>query len=204
MKDACPIGRVAGVFAATGSPSLPHAFVTQAVEALAFDTAGIRNDLHAGLTRRSGPREPWLPRGLTLRNDRQVSALCPAELAAIARGLALPALPPEWLGGNLLVEGLLALSAIAPGSRLAIGGGWGGTGRFDGGAVLRVEAYNRPCRRAGGAVAAAAGRTDLADRFVKAAAGLRGLVLSVDLPGTIAVGDAVVVIPPVTVKGAGR
>ncbi len=204
MKDACPIGRVAGLFAATGSPSLPHAFVTQAVEALAFDTAGIRNDLHAGLTRRSGPREPWLPRGLTLRNDRQVSALCPAELAAIARGLALPALPPEWLGGNLLVEGLLALSAIAPGSRLAIGGGWGGTGRFDGGAVLRVEAYNRPCRRAGGAVAAAAGRTDLADRFVKAAAGLRGLVLCVDLPGTIAVGDAVVVIPPVTVKGAGR
>lgn len=202
MKQARPIGRVAGVFAATGSASSPHAFVTQAVEALTFDAAGIRGDLHAGLTRRSGPREPWLPRGLTLRNDRQVSALCPAELAAIARGLDLPALPPEWLGGNLLVEGLAALSAIAPGSRLAIGGGWGGTGRFDGSAVLRVEAYNLPCRRAGGAVAAATGRSDLAARFVKAAAGLRGLVLSVDLPGTIAVGDAVVVIPPVTVKGA--
>jgi hypothetical protein len=196
VKQARPIGRVAGVFAATGSPSSPHAFVTQAVEALAFDTAGIRGDLHAGLTRRSGPREPWLPRGLTLRNDRQVSALCPAELAAIARGLDLPALPPEWLGGNLLVEGLVALSAI--------GGGWGGTGRFDGSAVLRVEAHNLPCRRAGGAVAAATGRSELAARFVKAAAGLRGLVLSVDLPGTIAVGDAVVVIPPVTVKGATR
>ncbi|MDP3256219.1 MAG: MOSC domain-containing protein [Bosea sp. (in: a-proteobacteria)] len=178
--------------------------MTQAVETLVLDEAGIRGDLHAGLTRRSGPREPWLPRGLTLRNDRQVSALCPTELAAIARGLDLPVLPPQWLGGNLLIDGLAGLSGLAPGSRLAIGGGWGGKGRFDGGAVLRVEAYNLPCRRAGAAVAAAAGRSELLFRFVGAAAGLRGLVLSVDLPGTVAVGDAVVVIPPVTVKGATR
>jgi hypothetical protein len=204
VKEARPIGRVAGVFAATGTPSSRHGFVTQAVETLVLDEAGIRGDLHAGLSRRSGPREAWLPRGLTLRNDRQVSALCPTELAAIARGLDLPVLPPEWLGGNLLLEGLMALSGIAPGSRLAIGGGWAGKGRFDGGAVLRVEAYNRPCRRAGAAVAAATGRGDLAVRFVKVAAVLRGLVLSVDLPGTVAMGDAVVVIPPVTVKGAVR
>jgi hypothetical protein len=64
--------------------------------------------------------------------------------------------------------------------------------------------YTAAAVEGGGAVAAATGRSDLAARFVKAAAGLRGLVLSVDLPGTIAVGDAVVVIPPVTVKGATR
>lgn len=116
----------------------------------------------------------------------------------IARALDLTELPPDWLGGNLLIQGLPAFSRIAPGSRLAVGGSWGGRGRFDGSAVLSVEAYNLPCRRAGAAVAAATGRPDLLFRFVKAAGGLRGLVLSVDLAGPIVTGDAVVVIPPVT------
>ncbi len=91
-------------------------------------------------------------------------------------------------------------SRIAPGSRLAIGGSWGGSGRFDGGAVLRVEAYNFPCRQSGRAIAALAGRPELEFAFVKVAAALRGLVLSVDLAGTITPGDAVIVIPPVTPK----
>ena len=168
---------------------------------LFLDHSGIRGDLHAGPTRLSGPREPWPSRGLTLRNDRQISALCPAELAAIAERLGLPALPPEWLGGNLLIEGLPDFSRIAPGSQLAFGGDWGGKGRFDGGAVLRVEAYNTPCRRAGRAVAAAAGRKGLEFPFMKAAAALRGLVLSVDLAGPVSPGDAVVLIPPVVPKG---
>lgn len=172
-------------------------------DTLSLDHTGILGDIHAGATRRSGPREPWLPRGRVLRNDRQLSALCPDELAEIAARLDLAALPPEWLGGNLLIEGLASLSRIAPGSRIAFGGSWAGTGRFDGGAVLRVEAYNLPCRRAGAAVAAATGRPDLQLRFVKAAAGLRGLVLSVDLAGPIVPGDAVVVLAPVTSAGAG-
>lgn len=204
MRNASVIGRVAGVFAAIDGPSsLRHPFVTVARELLSLDHAGILGDIHAGATRRSGPREPWLPRGRVLRNDRQLSALCPAELAEIAARLDLPRLPPEWLGGNLLIEGLESLSGIAPGSRLAFGGHWAGKGRFDGGAVLRVEAYNLPCRRAGAAVAAATERPDLQLRFVKAAAGLRGLVLSVDLAGPIVLGDAVVVLAPVTSVGAG-
>ncbi len=198
MKNTPVIGRVASVLVAAGDASSRHPFVTSAVTALMLDHAGIVGDLHSGAVRRSGPREAWLPRGLLLRNDRQLSALCPDELAVIATALDLPALPPGWLGGNLLIEGLPAFSHIAPGSRLAIGGSWAGRGRFDGSAVLRVEAYNPPCRRAGAAVAAASGRPELLFRFVKAAAGLRGLVLSVDLAGPIAVGDAVVVIPPVT------
>lgn len=200
MKNLCANGIVTGAFAATGSGSGAHPFVTVAARSLVLDHAGIRGDLHAGATRKSGAREPWLPRGLVLRNDRQLSALCPAELGAIAQRLGLDALPAEWLGGNLLIEGLSAFSRIAPGSLLAIGGQWRGQGRFDGAAVLRVEAYNAPCRRAGAAVAAATGRNELTFAFVKAAAGLRGLVLSVDLAGTIGPGDAVVVIPPMLPK----
>lgn len=181
-----------------GDASPRHPFVTSAAASLTLDHAGIVGDLHSGAVRRSGPREPWLPRGLPLRNDRQLSALCPDELETIAAALDLPALPPGWLGGNLLIEGLPAFSRIAPGSRLAFGGSWAGRGRFDGSAILRVEGYNLPCRRAGAAIAAASGRAGLLFRFVRAAAGLRGLVLSVDLPGPILPGDAVVVLAPVT------
>lgn len=200
MKQARATGVVAGVYGAAGGASSRHPFVTVSRERLVLDSAGIEGDLHAGATRLSGPREPWLPRGLVLRNDRQVSALCPAELAEIAARLRLDAVMPEWLGGNLMIEGLAGFSHIEPGSQLAFGGQWAGTGRFDGHAILRVEGYNAPCRRAGAALAVATGRPDLTFAFVKAAARLRGLVLSVDLAGTISPGDAVVVIAPLVPK----
>lgn len=196
VTGARPQVSVAGVFVAGGRGGR-FDFITVASAALQLDRSGIPGDLHAGPTRRSGAREPWLPRGITLRNDRQISALCPAELALIADRLAIPALRPEWLGANLSIAGLPDFSRIAPGSRLAFGGSWAGKGRFDGGAVLRVEAYNAPCRQAGRAIADAVGRPELEFAFVRAAAALRGLVLSVDRAGSIAVGDAVAVIAPV-------
>jgi len=199
MTDARLQGHVAGVFTAE-RVSGPLPFVTSATERLTLDLGGIPGDQHGGLTRSSGAREPWLPRGTTLRNDRQLSALCPAELAEVASRLGLAALPPEWIGGNLLIEGLPAFSRIAPGSRLAFGGAWGGKGRFDGGAVLRVEGYNFPCRRAGRGIATATGMREHEFAFVKAAATLRGLVLSVDLAGAISPGDPVVVIDPAVPK----
>lgn len=189
-------GRVCGVYSAVpGTPGQPD-FVTAAAPGLRLDLTGIPGDLHAGATRRSGAREPWLTRGTVIRNDRQLSALCRDELAEIARRLAIPLLQPEWIGGNLLIEGLPGFSALAPGSRLAFGGGWQGKGRFDGGAILRVEGYNLPCRQAGRALAGFCGEPALEFAFVKQAAELRGLVLSVDREGDIAPGDAVVVIPP--------
>jgi len=111
---------------------------------------------------------------------------------------------PEWIGGNLLIDDIAGFSALAPGSRLAIGGTWAGKGRFDGTAVLRVEAYNLPCRRAGRSLASIVGRPELEFAFVKQAAVLRGLVLSVDLAGVIAPGDAVVVVAPVVPKAVKR
>jgi hypothetical protein len=200
MTNGFARGVVAGVYEIPALADGAHHFVTRACEQLRLDLSGIPGDLHSGATRKSGAREPWLPRGTALRNDRQISVLSEEELAEVAASLDIDALPPEWIGGNLLVAGLERFSRIAPGSRLAIGGAWGGVGRFDGGAVLRVEAYNFPCRQSGRAVAALAGRPELELAFVKAAAALRGLVLSVDLAGPVTPGDAVLVIPPVTPK----
>jgi hypothetical protein len=196
-------GVVAGTFLADRRSPKAAPFITIPVESLTLDHSGIPGDLHGGPLRRAGAREPWLPRGARLRNDRQLSALCRDELAEVARRLGIAELRPEWIGGNLLVAGLDGFSRIAPGSRLAIGGGWAGKGRFDGGAVLRVEAYNFPCRQAGRALATCLGQPELEFAFVREAAALRGLVLSVDLAGPVAAGDAVVVIPPVVPRVAG-
>jgi hypothetical protein len=203
MTMAVARGTVAGTYrTGTGSPHIAD-FMTTSVAGLVLDHSGIPGDLHAGALRRSGGRENWLPRGTQLRNDRQLSALSVVELAEIARGLDIPELEPEWIGGNLLIDGVDAFSRIAPGSRLAIGGSWGGKGRFDGGAILRVEAYNRPCRQSGRALAGALERPDLEFAFVKHAASLRGLVLSVDLAGPVAPGDAVVVMAPLVPQREG-
>jgi hypothetical protein len=190
-------GRVVGTYLAHEAVRGPLGFVTHAVDGLVLELDGIRGDRHRGLTRKSGPREPWLPRGSVLRNDRQVSALSEAELKVVASRLGIGSLAPEWIGGNLLIADLPHFSALAPGSHLAFGGSWAGKGRFDGGAVLRVESYNSPCRLAARGVAAATADPSHEFAFVKAAAELRGLVLSVTLPGPIAQGDTVVLIPPV-------
>ncbi len=191
-----PTGSISGVFSTCAPAALQPGFVTSPVQALDLHADGIAADRHVGLRRRAGPREPWLPRGFDIHNDRQLTAVSAEELAKIATGLVLPEEKPEWLGANLLIEGLPDLSRISAGSRLAIGGQWAGNGVFDGQAVLRVSGYNFPCRGPGRVLAQACGRPELEFAFVKAAASLRGLILFVDHPGRIALADAVVVVGP--------
>ncbi len=191
-------GVIAGTYISTDPMGGAGSFVTHPVPELALDMTGIPGDRHAGLKRRSTAREPWLERGTILRNDRQLSVLSRAELGQIAAGLGIAEATPELIGANLLIDGIADLSRIAPGSHLAIGGSWGGRGKFDGHALLRVEAYNRPCRGPGRKLAAAHGRPELEFAFPKVAASLRGLVLSVAIPGVVREGDTVVVLEPVT------
>lgn len=191
-------GVIAGTYTSTDPMGGAGSFVTHATPELALDMTGIPGDRHAGLTRRSTAREPWLERGTVLRNDRQLSALSRPELGMIAAGLGIAEATPELIGANLLIDGIADLSRIAPGSHLAIGGSWGGSGKFDGHALLRVEAYNRPCRGPGRKLAAAHGRPELEFAFPKVAASLRGLVLSVAIPGVVRAGDTVVVLGPLT------
>jgi hypothetical protein len=191
-------GRIVGVYTSTDPMGGPGSFVTHPLPELALGLDGIPGDRHGGLTRPSTAREPWLARGTMLRNDRQLSVLSVEELALIAAGLGITEATPELVGANLLIEGMADLSRIAPGALLAIGGSWVGQGKFDGHALLRVEAYNKPCRGPGRKLAAAFGRPELEFAFPKVAASLRGLVLSVAMPGVIRAGDVVLVIDPLT------
>lgn len=171
--------RVAGVFVAAGS----H-FETRAVDSVDLGFDGIAGDFHAGATRRSGGREPWYPRGTEIRNERQISIVAPDELERIARNMGIREIRPEWLGANLLLDGVPLLSFLPAGTMLF----------FRGGVTLKVDAQNGPCRVAGALVAE---RARLDDReagalmFPKAAKRLRGLVAWVEKPGRIAAGEEV-------------
>lgn len=170
-------GTVTRLLAAVG-----ESFHTTEVPALELTFDGIPGDFHAGTTRRSGGREPWYPRGTEMRNERQVSILASDELDAIARAMDLPEIRPQWIGGNLVIDGLPNLSMIPPRTRLV----------FAGGAVLRVDGQNAPCRVAGKAIAAQfPKRAGLDLLFPKAAKRLRGVVAWVEKPGVIAPGEAV-------------
>ncbi|CAH1657598.1 MOSC domain-containing protein [Hyphomicrobiales bacterium] len=175
-------GRVTATLKA-GQGGGTYDFETVAVPALTITYEGIPGDRHFGFTRRSGAREPWYPRGTEMRNDRQISLLAAEELAEIAAGLDIPSVKAEWIGGNIVVEGLPAFSMIPPRTRLM----------FAGGVVIAIEGQNAPCKYAGQMIADAhPGRPAITLDFVKVAKRLRGLVGSVERPGVIMPGEEVV------------
>lgn len=168
-------GRVVGLYRAGMDD-----FVTSPVEAIDLDFAGIAQDGHGGLTRRSGGREPWYRKGTEIRNERQLSLLAPDELRIAADTLGIPEIKPEWIGGNVLVEGIPNLTHLPPRTLLF----------FPGGLTLKVDGDNHPCRLAGRSIAKHFdGRNDIETGFVKAAKNRRGLVAWVEKPGRIVLGE---------------
>ena len=176
--------RLAGLFAAFGK-----GFETEAVDSMPLGFDGIPEDVHAGPTRRSGGREPWYPRGTEMRNERQLSIVAPDELATVATRMGIAEVRPEWIGANLLVDGVPQLSMLPAGTLLF----------FAQGVTVKIDGQNAPCRSAGRAVADGAG---MADRkagelaFPKAATRLRGLVGWIEKPGRISVGEEISVRVP--------
>lgn len=157
-------------------------FQTQSCGELELTFEGIPGERHCGHTRLSGGREPWYPRGTEMVNERQISILSTEELTLIAKGMQIETLEPGWIGGNVILQGLPHLSMLPPRTRLA----------FDGGAVIRVDGQNAPCRIAGRAIAAhAPGRDGLDLLFPKVARRLRGLVGFVEKPGVVRAGEGV-------------
>lgn len=176
--------RVDGVYAARSG----H-FETRAMDALDLGFDGIAGDHHAGMTRRSGGREPWYRRGTEIRNERQLTIVSPGELEVIARRMGLAEIRPEWIGANVLVSGLPRLSFLPAGTLLFFGNG----------ATLKVDGMNHPCRLAGGAVARNAGMADRqagALAFANEGRRLRGLTAWVEKPGRIAAGEEIAVRVP--------
>ncbi|WP_027168685.1 MOSC domain-containing protein [Mesorhizobium sp. WSM3224] len=159
-------------------------FQTRPVDELRLGFDGISGDFHAGSTRRSGGREPWYPRGTEMRNERQLSLVAADELAIIAQHMGLEEIRPEWIGANLLVEGVPHLSMLPAGSLLF----------FKGGVTIKIDAQNKPCRIAGQSIAEhvrAADQDATALLFPKVAKRLRGLVAWVEKPGIIRAGEEI-------------
>lgn len=170
-------GRITQLFLADGAD-----FVTRAVPRLALDYEGIRGDRHAGITRRATGREPWYARGSDMRNERQLTLLCPRELERIAERMEIKQIAPEWIGGNMLLEGIAHLSMLPPRTLLF----------FENGAVLRIDGQNAPCRVAGGEIAKHyPQRQGLDLLFPQVARRLRGLVAWVERPGAVSCGEKV-------------
>lgn len=171
--------RVAKVLRASGSE-----FRTGAVDAIELGFNGIRGDFHEGATRRSGGREPWYPRGTEIRNERQVSIVCADELADVAREMGIATVLPEWMGANLVIDGIRDLTLLPARSLMF----------FEGGVTLKVDGLNHPCRATGRSIAQGAGVADVeavALAFKDAALRRRGLVAWVEKPGTISAGESV-------------
>lgn len=159
--------------------------VAAARVAAGFD--GLAGDAHAGLTRPSCSRvlAQYPRRGTEIRNTRQVSLLSVEELAETAALLGIPALPPEWVGANLALAGLPALTRLPPSSRLA----------FEGGAVLTVDMENAPCQFPAREIEAE--HPGRGKGYRAAAKGRRGLTAWVERPGEIVLGARVALhVPP--------
>lgn len=171
------VARVDGLFAGAGA-----SFETRAVEALDLAFEGLAGDRHGGATRRTGGREPWYVRRTEIRNERQVSIVSRDELAAVAGDMAIDRLEPEWIGANMTLAGVERLSWLPPRTLMF----------FEGGATLKVDGDNSPCRASGRAIARQfEDRPDLERAFVRHAQHRRGLVAWVEKPGRIALGASV-------------
>jgi len=154
------------------------------VETIALDLGGIPGSRHYGFTRKAGPREPWYPSGMEMRSARQLTIVSTEELPEIAAAMNVLRIEPEWIGANVVLEGIPRLSWLPAGARLIFAE-----------ATIVVEAQNAPCHISGQSVARhldPEGRiAGLALEFPKKAQGLRGLVASVERAGTIRAGEKI-------------
>ncbi len=157
----------------------------EARESLTAKIGGFVGDKHQGFSRKAWDGE-WEPAGTLRRNERQWSGVSVEELTYISEHLALTKpLSPDTVGANLCVEGISEFSLLPKGSKLV----------FPSGAVLLVEEYNPPCVEMGAQIVAKHGapsdKSLTPAAWVSLAAGRRGLVGIVDVPGIIRPGDEV-------------
>jgi hypothetical protein len=158
----------------------PNTFVTNKISEAELDYGGIPGDLHFGLTKSAGAREPMYPRGTTIFNRRQISIVSIEECAIIAERLGVEYILPEWLGANIALESFPNLTKLTAGSRIL----------FPSGAGLLCEGDNPPCIHPGKVIQQIyPDQPKLSSRFVKASLGIRGIVCVVERPGKIVSGE---------------
>jgi hypothetical protein len=149
------------------------------VMTLGFD--GMSGEFHAGLTRPSCSRVmAQYPKGTDIRNVRQVSIVSAAELATIAEKLDLNKIDPAWMGASIVVEGIADFTHVPPSARL----------QGPDGVTLTVDMLNQPCHLVSKTIEGA--RPGHGKALKTAAAGLRGVTAWVERPGTLRLGDMLV------------
>jgi hypothetical protein len=142
-------------------------------------------DCHGGLTRESDSRTlPLYPRGIAIRNVRQLTLLSAEELAEIAARLAIPQIDPAWFGANMVVSGIPDLTLLPPSTRL----------QFPSGATIVVDMQNMPCSQ----IAKVVERHHPGTQFkvVEAAMHKRGVTAWVEREGSVATGDEIKIVTP--------
>jgi len=149
------------------------------------EIGGIAGDKHQRPERETWQGE-WQPAGTIRRNERLWSGVSVEELAHITERLELTEqLSPATVGANLCLEGIPEFSLLPKGSTL-----W-----FPSGAVLVVEEYNPPCAEMGEQIASKystrSGQPLTGKSWLRPAAGRRGVVGVIDVPGEICAGDEV-------------
>jgi hypothetical protein len=171
-------GKVEKILIANNPNSM--ASVSQKTVMVTFE--GFEGDKHSGLTKPSDGRTKFYPRGTKIRNNRQISIISTEEMLEVANELNIPALLPEWMGANLLVNGIPTLTSLKPNTRLL----------FTGGPTLLITEENFPCMILTKEICSHfKERPDLEVNIIKAAIHKRGLVAVVELPGVIKEGDEV-------------
>lgn len=154
------------------------ALESAAQSTLAANFDGPEGEFHGGINRPSCSRVLHLhPRDTTIRNVRQFSILSVEEMAEIARKMQVDAIPPEWVGATMLVEGLPDFTHLPPSSRL----------QGPDGVTLVVDMENRPCQLPAKVIEGHL--PGFGKRFKSAATGLRGVTAWVEREGVLNVGD---------------
>lgn len=157
----------------------------QSRTSLTAEIGGFAGDKHQGNERETWLGE-WQPAGTKRRNERLWSGVSVEELVHITERLDLTEpLSPATLGANLCIEGVPEFSLLPKGTTL-----W-----FPSGAVLVVEEYNPPCADMGAKIASkhstSTGQPLTDKSWLRPAAGRRGVVGVIDVPGEIRAGDEV-------------
>lgn len=146
--------------------------------AVDLDWTGIAGDCHAGLTRAACVRvRSQYPKGTEIRNVRQLSVLSREDLDHVAQALGIPAVKPEWVGANMIVEGLPDFTLVPPSSRLV----------FENGAALTIDMENAPCRFPADLIEEA--HPGHGRAFPKVAVNRRGVTAWTERPGRVEIGS---------------
>lgn len=155
------------------------------VQSLILTFEGIDGDFHTGLTRPADVRTLMLyKRDTPIRNVRQLTLVSAEELQAVAKNMGIAELKAEWLGANMLVEGIPDFTLLPPSTRL----------QFASGATIVVDMENRPCSQVAEVVARHYPKPSKA--LVPSAMEKRGVTAWVEREGLIERGDGITLFLP--------